>query len=64
VRELQLYADEVGLPTPERPKPLPAVRRDDINVICWMAVTPDSTPSVATPPPRPLVQTQENHHDA
>ena len=40
VRELQIYADEVGLPTPERPKPLPAVRRDDINVICWMAVTP------------------------
>jgi hypothetical protein len=35
------FVSETGLPIPEQPKPLPTVRRDDIRVVCWMAVTPD-----------------------
>lgn len=34
------FVTEAGLPMPEQPKPLPSVRKDDIRVVCWMAVQP------------------------
>jgi hypothetical protein len=40
ITALREYVTEIGLPIPEKPKPLAAVRRDDIRVVCWMAVTP------------------------
>jgi|694.fasta_scaffold65700_2 hypothetical protein len=40
VRALLKFVTETGLPMPETPKPLPAVRIDDIRVISWMAVAP------------------------
>ena len=40
VEELRSYVTEIGLPIPEKPKSLAAVRRDDIRVGCWMAVMP------------------------
>jgi hypothetical protein len=40
VNDLLEFVTETGLPIPEQPEPLPAVRPDDIRVICWMAVTP------------------------
>ena len=40
VRALLKFVTETGLPMPEAPKPLPAVRIDDIRVISWMAVAP------------------------
>jgi hypothetical protein len=40
VTALLAYVTEIGLPTPERPEPLPPVHRDDVRVVCWMAVFP------------------------
>ena len=40
VDALLKFVTETGLPMPEEPKALPAVRIDDIRVISWMAVTP------------------------
>ncbi len=40
VRQLQAFVDDAGLPVPERPRPLPAIRPEDIDVVCWMAVEP------------------------
>jgi hypothetical protein len=39
IKALAEFATEVGLSIPEQPKPLKAVRREDIRVVCWMAVT-------------------------
>lgn len=39
VKTLQKFVRDSGLPTPTKPEPLPAVRIDDIRVVCWMAVT-------------------------
>ena len=36
---LQKFVKDAGLPLPVKPEPLPAVRIDDIRVVCWMAVT-------------------------
>ncbi len=36
---LQKFVKDTGLPLPIKPEPLPAVRIDDIRVVCWMAVT-------------------------
>lgn len=36
---LQTFVREAGLPTPVPPQPLPPVTKDDIRVICWMAVS-------------------------
>ena len=36
---LQRFVKDAGLPLPVKPEPLPAVRIDDIRVVCWMAVT-------------------------
>ena len=44
VDDLLGFVTETGLPLPEQPTPLPAVRREDIRVICWMAVTPETGP--------------------
>ncbi|MFM8972559.1 MAG: hypothetical protein ACKOOG_07955 [Actinomycetota bacterium] len=41
VDELLAFVTETGLPIPEQPQPLPPVRRDDIRVVCWMAVSPN-----------------------
>jgi hypothetical protein len=47
VAELNHYVRNVaGLPVPETPKPLPAVRKDEIRVICWTAVQPATAPPV------------------
>jgi len=40
IKDLAKFATEVGLSIPEQPKPLKAVRREDIRVVCWMAVAP------------------------
>ena len=40
VQDLLNFVTVTGLPMPEAPKPLPAVRIDDIRVITWMAVAP------------------------
>lgn len=39
VNELLKFVTETGLPIPIAPQPLPAVRINDIRVICWMAVS-------------------------
>ncbi len=36
---LQTFVSEAGLPMPIPPQPLPPVKKDDIRVICWMAVS-------------------------
>jgi hypothetical protein len=38
VASLQAFVKEAGLPLPTPPKPLPPVKKEDIRVICWMAV--------------------------
>ncbi|MEX1171819.1 MAG: helicase-related protein [Chloroflexota bacterium] len=40
VSELAEYVKEEGLPLPEPPEPLLPVDRDDIRLVCWMAVRP------------------------
>lgn len=40
LEELIVYVRETGLTPPEKIEPLPKVSRDDIQVVCWMAVTP------------------------
>ena len=40
VDALLKFVTETGLPMPEEPKALPAVKIDDIRVISWMAVSP------------------------
>lgn len=40
INELAQYVREEGLPIPEPPEPLPPVDRDDVRLVCWMAVTP------------------------
>jgi hypothetical protein len=42
VKELDRFVLEAGLAIPEKPKPLKPVRKDDIRVICWMAVQPET----------------------
>jgi hypothetical protein len=39
VLALQKFVNDVGLPIPSPPEPLPPVRLEDIRVVCWMAVT-------------------------
>jgi len=41
IKALAEFVTEVGLSIPEQPKPLKAVRREDIRVVCWMAVAPN-----------------------
>ena len=36
------YVKVEGLPLPEPPEPLPPVGRDEIRLVCWMAVAPPS----------------------
>ena len=38
IKALAEFATDVGLSIPEQPKPLKVVRREDIRVVCWMAV--------------------------
>lgn len=40
VDALHKFVTDTGLPIPEQVAPLSPVRRDDIRVVCWMAVTP------------------------
>lgn len=40
VDALLAFVTETGLPIPEQPQPLAPVRKNDIRVICWMAVEP------------------------
>lgn len=40
VDALLAFVTETGLPIPEQPQPLVPVRKNDIRVICWMAVEP------------------------
>lgn len=40
VDALLAFVTETGLPVPEQPKPLPPARKNDIRVVCWMAVQP------------------------
>ena len=42
------YVKEEGLALPEPPEPLPPVEKDDIRLVCWMAVRPpDHVPTIA-----------------
>jgi len=42
------YVKEEGLPLPEPPEPLPPVEKDDIRLVCWMAVRPpEPVPTMA-----------------
>lgn len=41
VDALLQFVTETGLPIPEQPQPLPAISRNDIRVVCWMAVQPE-----------------------
>lgn len=36
------YVKEEGLPLPEPPEPLPPIDKDEIRLVCWMAVRPPS----------------------
>jgi hypothetical protein len=40
VTQLAEYVKEEGLPLPEPPKPLPPVDRNDVRLVCWIAVRP------------------------
>jgi len=40
VEALLGFVTETGLPIPEQPTALPAVRREEIRVVCWTAVMP------------------------
>jgi hypothetical protein len=40
VRTLAEFVTEVGLSVPEQPQPLKPVRKENIRVVCWMAVAP------------------------
>lgn len=42
VQGLLDFVTESGISIPEQPKPLKPVRREDIRVVCWVAVSPDS----------------------
>ncbi len=37
--DLQAFVKEAGLQTPPPPEPLPTITRDDIRLVCWMAVS-------------------------
>ena len=39
VAELAAFVKEAGLEPPPRPEPLPHIERDDIQLVCWMAVS-------------------------
>lgn len=39
VERLQTLVKEAGLEAPPAPQPLPPIERDDIRLVCWMAVT-------------------------
>lgn len=45
VDALLQFVTETGLPIPEQPQPLPAISRNDIRVVCWMAVQPEGEDS-------------------
>jgi hypothetical protein len=47
VLRLQEFVLEAGLPIPEQPKPLVPVRREDVRVVCWMAVSPAGPEAIA-----------------
>jgi hypothetical protein len=60
IRTAQLaeYVKEEGLPLPEPPEPLPPVSKEEIRLVCWMAVSPQDPadesqqPLPRVPPPR------------
>ena len=39
VQALLDFVNESGISIPEQPKPLKPVRREDIRVVCWTAVS-------------------------
>lgn len=42
------YVKEEGLPLPEPPEPLPPIEKEEIRVVCWMAVRPpEPVPTMA-----------------
>jgi hypothetical protein len=40
VQAIDLFVTDAGLPIPQPIKPLRPVRREDVRVVCWMAVQP------------------------
>jgi hypothetical protein len=40
VKAIAAFVSEVGLSIPEKPRPLKGIRKDDVRVVCWMAVSP------------------------
>ena len=48
VSQLLEFITEAGLPIPEQPRPRTPVRRDDVRIVCWMAVTPCSIGAAET----------------
>jgi hypothetical protein len=40
VQEIDRFVTDAGLPIPQAIKPLRPVRREDVRVVCWMAVQP------------------------
>ena len=45
VAELAAFVKEAGLEPPPRPEPLPHIERDEIQLVCWMAVSAGNPPS-------------------
>lgn len=43
VDALLAFVTESGLTIPEQPDPLPPVRKEDIRLVCWIAVQPEMT---------------------
>ena len=42
VRALADLADDLGFEPTTRPDPLPPINDDDIHLLCWIAITPES----------------------
>ncbi len=40
IDELVEFVADAGLEPPEPAEPLPVIERDDVRLVCWMAVTP------------------------
>ncbi len=47
VAALAELADQLGFTPSTRPQPLPPVNKEDIHLLCWMAITPDTPLTIA-----------------
>lgn len=41
------YARDLGLEPSPPPEPLPEITEDDVHLVCWLAIVPSATETIA-----------------